>query len=252
MSITSKIKQKKELSDIPDDLVQEVLDSYLRKHNIKSIPTNNKQVKIIVKEVRAQLRKYTGRFQISNKKRLLLLEQNKINQLLSTHTSTKERLDDYPKIIKTIKKFKPKSILDLGCGLNPIKLSAEFPDAKYHALDIKADELNLIALYFVKYNIDGDIHLIDVKKLKNYPKTDIALAFKLLDIIEPKKGHAQATNIMKKIKSPIIIVSFSTRTLSGKPMSNSRRLWFENLCKAQNLKFKTQKTSNEIFYVIKR
>ena len=66
--IIKKIKQKKELSDILNGLVREVLTSYLKKNNL-SIPKNKKQQKLIVKEVRNQLRKYTGRFQISSKKR---------------------------------------------------------------------------------------------------------------------------------------------------------------------------------------
>jgi len=251
--LTAKIKQKKELSDLSEDLVKESLENYLKKHKIK-IPKSPKQQKIIIKAVRAELRNYVGRFQttrISYDKKLALLKQKKINDLLKTHSSTKERLDDYPKLIKLIKikKLKPNSILDLGCGLNPIAISSYFPNAKYYAYDIKEDELKLIKLFFAKNKIDGFTKLKDIRKSADFPKTDLTLVLKTLDIIETK-GHTLAKRIMTKLNSKNIIVSFSTTTLSGKPMNSPRRKWFENLLDDLEYKYKIVKMRNEVFYVV--
>jgi len=62
---------------------------------------------------------------------------------------------------------------------------------------------------------------------------DLCLIFKVLDIIE-KKTHKNAEKILKAINAKRMIISFSTRTLSGKPMEYPRRLWAEKLfCEAQ-------------------
>jgi len=249
--LIKKIKQKKELSDLPDELVKEELASYFQKHGIRLSGLSKRELSVIVKDVRDTLRKYTGRFKASDKKRSELLKQDKIPELLKTHTSTKERLQDYPKLKALIRKVNPESILDIGCGLNPIKISGYFPDAHYHALDIREKELKLVETFFAKHNIDGDIHLIDIRKMKKLPEVDLTLVMKTLDIIETK-GHKHATEIMKKLKqsSKNIIVSFSTRTLSGKPMAHVKRLWFERLCESQKIPYKVKTTKNEIFYIL--
>jgi len=248
IQVIKKIKEKPELSDLPNSLVKEVLENYLKKNKLK-IPENKKQLKLIVKEIRAELRKYTGRFQIKDKKRRELLEKNKIQDLLKTHSSTRERINQYDTLKNLIKKLGPKSILDLGCGLNPIAISKSFPKIKYFVYDIKGNELKLIDYFFKKNKISGQTFLKDIKSLKKFPKTDLTLILKTLDIIETK-NHDHAREILKKLKSKNIIVSFSTKTLSGKPMRFTRRLWFENILESLGKKFKTKKIDNEIFYIM--
>ena len=78
-SLIAEIKKKRELSDIPDELVKETLSSYLKKNQI-NIPKKEKELKLIVKEVRAMLRRYVGQYQSSasldKKIRLLRLSQS--------------------------------------------------------------------------------------------------------------------------------------------------------------------------------
>jgi hypothetical protein len=247
--IIKKIKQKKELSDIPNNFIEIMLKNYLQKYKI-SMPKSEKQQKVIIKEIRAELRNYAGRFQVKSnyQNRLKLLQQNKIQEILKTHSSTKERLENYDEINKWIYNTNPKSILDLACGLNPIALAKQ--GIFYIAVDIKEDELKLIDLFFKKNNLDGKTIIADITKIENFPKTDICLIFKTLDIIE-QKGHKRAKEIIQKINTQTIIASFSTKTLSGKPMNYPRRLWFENLLKSLNYRFEIKKTNNEIFYFIK-
>ena len=75
-NLIAEIKKKKELSDLPDSLVKEALESYLNKNRI-SIPSASREIKIIVKEIRSQLRRYAGQYQSSHSKskKLNLLEK---------------------------------------------------------------------------------------------------------------------------------------------------------------------------------
>ena len=248
--LIKEIKKKKELSDIPDSLVSEVLSRYLNKNKIPS-KLSAKEQKVVVKEIRAELRNYVGRFQVksSSKKRIKLLEENKIKELLKTHSSTKERIKDYDVLNSLIQKANPKSILDLGCGLNPIAIAK--PGIYYHAMDIKEEELNLIKKFFKSHKVIGKTYLSDIRSRGGFPSTELTLILKVLDIIDTK-GHANATNLMKKIKSQYIIASFSTHTLSGKPMRFPQRKWFEELLEKLNFSYQTTKTKNELFYFIEK
>jgi len=256
MNLIKKIKKKKELQDLPDSFVKEVLQNYLTKSKIKP-PFSDKQEKVIMKEIRAQLRKYSGMFQknISQKKRIEFLEKEDIESLLKTHSSTKERIESnsYPLIIREIKKLNPQSILDLGCGINPIAISKKLNPKilKYFASDIKENDLEIVKKFFAKNKIKGKVYTSNLTKEKEFPKTDLCILFKVLDIIETK-GHKIAENILKKIPSKVILISFSTKTLSSKPMKNKRRFWLENMSKRLGYSYKSFYTSNEIFYIVRK
>jgi len=248
--IINKIRKKKELSGIDKSIISELLDSYIKKRNIFLPNLKKPHIKIIVKDIRAELRKYTGRFQKSTKDRVRLLEENKIGALLKTHISTQERLSFYPKLKEKIRNLKVSSILDLACGINPIALSS--PKIKYYASDIKKDELNLIKKYFKKKKITGKTFVYDLRKIKpGLPKADLCLLFKVLDIIE-EKGHKLSEKIIKQVPCRYVMVSFPTKKLSGRPMKHPKRIWMEKLLERLSYKYSIFKSSNEIFYLIKK
>ncbi|MCA9485894.1 MAG: hypothetical protein KC506_03560 [Nanoarchaeota archaeon] len=246
LKLLQKIKEKKELSGMADIVVLKNLDDYIKKYkiNLDKIPPS--QIKIMIKEIRADLRKLTGRFQKNIKKRKNL--QENFNEVLKTHTSTHERLSFYPGLKAIISKEKPKSILDLGCGLNPLALASK--GTKYYASDIKEDELEIVDAFFKKNKIPGKTFIYDLRNPEEeLPQADICLIFKVLDILD-KKNHSLTRRILEKVNCKKFIISFSTKKLSGRPMNKPQRIWFEKTLK--NLKFPFEKlnTSNEIFYLI--
>lgn len=243
-----KIKDKKELSGLANSVVVESLQKYLTKYNISLDKLSPHQSKILIKEIRADLRLLTGRFQKSQKDKLKLI--NSKESLLKTHTSTFERLDFYPDLKRIIKDIKPRSILDLGSGLNPIALANS--KVFYFAADINEDDLLIVKLFFQKNKIEGKTFVYDLRKIKeNLPKTDLCLIFKVLDIIDDKR-HKLSEKIILNVPSKVIIVSFSTKKLSGKPMNFPNRFWFENLLKKLEFNFEKIETKNEVFYLIKK
>jgi 2-polyprenyl-3-methyl-5-hydroxy-6-metoxy-1,4-benzoquinol methylase len=251
MPLIEKIKQKKEFQDLPDSLVEESLSKYLKKHSISLKALSPKQQKLIVKEIRSQLRQLTGQYQISPKKRLSLLQKNKIQELLNTHQSTKERLPFYPKLKSLLKKLKVSSVLDLACGLNPLALASS--SLTYHASDIKQSELDLIKTYFHKNKIKGTTFILDLQNIPTktkFPKTDITLILKTLDLLKPKQKIT--SHLLEKINSPLILISFPTNKLSGHSMQHKRRPWLERILKTQGLNYKTFESNNEIFYLIEK
>jgi hypothetical protein len=251
-SLIKEIKQKRELSGIADEIIYDSLikilkNNRLSENDLDKLPKNSR--KIIIKDVRSDLRLLHGRFQSSSKSRETLLDGNEIEKLLLTHSSTKERIEFYPELRKMIASLKIKSILDLGCGLNPIALAN--PELEYYASDINNTDLLLVEKFFKKNNISGKVFFYDLRKINesDLPKADLCIILKVFDIIE-SKGHKLAELILKKVDCKFFIVSFSTKKLSGKKMNHPKREWMNKLLNRINMNFKIIELDNEIFYII--
>ncbi len=243
------VKEKKPFSSLPDMLV---LESIEKINKISSLPesTSEKDLKILAKEIRAELRRYTGRFQNSESDRASLLENNSLSELINTHTSTKERADFYAELNRIISSLNVKSILDLGCGINPIFLARK--GIIYNACDIREDELELVRQYLQKENISGQVFFYDLRKIgEDLPQVDLCLILKVFDVIE-SKGHKLAEKIILSIKCKKFLISFSTKTLSGKQMNHPQRGWIERLLSRLKYKYQMFKSDNEIFYLAEK
>lgn len=247
--LINKIKSKKELSGISNAFVKDYLTEYIKKNNIDISNLGEKEIKLIVSHIRAKLRRSVGEFQSSNEKDEMLIETEDIDELLKSHSSTKERMEDYNKVKEIVYESKPKSILDLGCGLNPIAVAK--PGVFYYACDVDENALKIANLFFKKKGIEGKAFTYDLRRIEDaLPKADVCLILKVFDALE-KRGHKLAEKILKNVKSKIVIISFSTKTLSGKPMNHPQRGWIERLLERLNYKFEIIKLKNEIFYVAK-
>ena len=246
-NIVAEIKKKRELADIPDDLVRDELVKYIKKHNI-ILPVEKKSTKLIVKSLRAELRRYSGQYSLSSKsKKDRLLSSQNFKELLNHHSSTKERIKDYPLLRNIISKINPKSILDLGCGLNPLAIASK--GVFYHAYDIKSEDLNIVSAFFAANDISGDVHNADIRNIIKFPEVDLCLILKVLDILGINKIEL-SKKFLSKIKSKTFIVSFATHTLSGKKMNRPYRRWFEQLLDERKEKYEIVRTYQEIFYII--
>lgn len=247
-AILNKIKEKKELSSIPDSFIL----PFVEKHTPKNKELKKSDIKLIVSLVRSDLRRSTGMFQKSGEKlwklRESLAKENKVDKLLETHLSTKERIQFYPKLKEIIFNLNPKSILDLGCGLNPLALASK--EIKYYAVDIQQSDLDIVKQFFEKNNIHGKTINLDVSKsLSSLPEADLCLALKLLDLLPLK---AQQAEKILSLNCKKFIFSFSTKTLSGKLMLHKKRLWLERVLHNKNIEFYTLSSDNEIFYIIEK
>lgn len=247
--IIKKIKEKKEFSGISDVLISELLEKKLVKYNLSAEKLKKADIRLLIKEVRAELREYSGRFKLPEKKMGELIESNNQEGLLNSHLSTRERLDFYSELKKKINSLHVSSILDLGCALNPIALSSK--DIYYYASDIDENNLSIVKKYFKKNNFPGSTFVCDLRNIDSYnlPKADLCIIFKVLDILE-NKGHKLAEKILTKINSKYFLISFATKKISGKSMKFPERHWFELMLSRLGFKFETIHSKNEIFYLI--
>lgn len=249
-SLVAQIKDKRELRSLPDPLVEKTLKDYLAKNKLK-LPKAEKEIKLILKEVRAELRRYTGQYTLkSNIKHIKeILSSNNLEDLLKEHRSTKERIQDYPIIKQIINNLNPKSILDLGCGINPIAIAKKA--VRYHAYDINDADLHIVREFFKQNKIEGDTHHLDIRTIEVFPKVDLCIIFKVLDILGEQRNEV-TEHLLKVIEAKHFLISFSTVTLSGRPMNSPYRRWFERILKELNYHYDVKRTSQELLYLIKK
>ena len=237
------VKEKEELKGAPDALVRQTFTDVLGS-KVKITELSPRECKLLQKEVRSNLRKQFGMYQLRMK------ERSSSSEVLHTHLSTAERVDFYPFLKEKMKQLKIHSILDIGCGLNPLALAEK--SMKYHALDIDETSLNTVSSFFKKNHIQGTISVCDIRKeFPSISPIDLAILFKVLDLVD-KKGHKRAEELLKEIHAKHLWISFPTKTLSGRPMNHPQRGWIERLLTRLKYPFTLVNFKNEIIYLAEK
>lgn len=258
-TIREDVKRKREFRGINDEFINKKIRERLKEKLIELfLKRGNKirkcwEYKKLIKEIRAELRKVYGLYIGKVKKRWEYLRKGDYESILKTHISTKERIDFYKSLYEKLWKIvgKPKSILDLACGMNPFSLKfMGIKNVKYFAIELSEIDCNFINEFFKKEKIKGKAKVIDLLKIneedifKGFPEFDVAFLFKFLDIVDKKTAEA----LIKKIPARWIVISFPTVTISGRRMKVKEREWIEKMCnKVRKIEFK-----NEIFYILKK
>ena len=162
--------------------------------------------------------------------------------------AVKERREFNKEIYEKIFKItgKPETIVDLGCGLNPIYFP--YKNIIYYAVDNKKEVIKKVKKHFKKNKIQGKIIYLDLEKENPNLKVDVVFLFKVLDYLSKKR----VKELIANLNADFIIASFPTKTISGRRMNNPRREWFENILKSLDLSWKNLRYFNEIFYIINK
>jgi len=260
------IKQKKELLQLDDQFVKEELNRYFKKEPKilkklgEELNPKSKEYKKVIKEVRAKLRRSYGLFRVEKESKDLkeLFKKKDYQKILETHSSTKERLSFYDQLYQKIFKITgiPKTILDLGSGINPLSFShMNLKNVNYFAYDLSKEEVKILNQFFKDQKIKGKAGILDllqIEKVKKLPKAEVAFLFKMTDVLDKGKGHKTSENVIKAIPAKFIVVSFPTLTISGKKMNYPRKGWIELMCKRLEYKLNILEFSNELFYVMEK
>lgn len=270
---------------IVDDVLKSKKFSRLGKPYVKSIVNelyssedleNKKAYKAFLKKVKEFLHKTYSVYQIGNqcKKDKIFDDMVKSKsdaelvklhlEMLHCHSSTRERKEFYEDVYEGIfsKVKKPKRILDVGCGLNAFSLPfIGFDDFEYVGVDVGKEDMKLVNSYLKLskkiYYFSGrglEVNVFDKDYLKRIPrgKFDVCFLFKMADVLDYGGNHKKSEEFMKKVNSKNIIVSFPTRTISNRKMSNPRRKWFELMVRRLKYGFSYFEIENECFYIVNK
>ncbi len=264
--LISEIKKSKKYRNISEEVIGGNINSYIKKNP-------HYDEKLIIKGVKTLLHNIHGSFQVSVKKSkkreeyLHELEKNPkdielIKKILDTNRSTKERLPIYSELYGTIFDItgKPRNIMDLGCGLNPVSFPfmAIYPE-HYYCYDINESDTIFLNKFFKTAKAFGIAETLDLTNIENVKKLpgniDVCFMFKLLDTLE-KSGHKYSEEIIHVLleKCKFVVVSFATRTLGGRKMTFAERGWIQRMLARIGMKFQKIdfEEAGEIFYIISK
>lgn len=192
------------------------------------------------------------------------IDKNKdlLKPILETHLSTKERLlyyEEFKQLVKSVLekkglKLKNSTVLDLGCGLNP--LAWMFDCKNIVASDIGDLDLAFLETCFSVFGREKILTTIpldlseqkDIETLQGLD-ADICFMLKILDPIEESNSNI-TYELLPVVQCSILFVSFPTTTISNKSMRNPRRNWFEKVLHRLEYSFETKEIGNELFYVV--
>jgi len=263
--ILNEIKKSKKYKGLADEAIINEINKFCKKHYL----WNEYEPEFAAKQVKKRLHEAYGSFQTYKKgKREKLFNEflknpknlMPLREILSTHLSARERLGHNGEIYEKLFEItgKPTSMLDLGCGLNPLA----FPymkldkDTRYYAYDLNKEDIALVKDFFQALGINGHAETIDLKdlnKVRMLHPAEICFMLKVLDPLEKsEKGHKLAEEIIMIVTSKcnFIVASFATKTLSGKRMMHAYRGWFERMLERRGFKYTKFNTDNEVYYVI--
>lgn len=264
LDIIRAIKDKPELASLDDSFVQKKVEEYLQGHpEVREKRESSRdfaqfqrsrEYKGLLKNVRRELREIYGVFRLDD-----CNPDDDPEKILGSHTSTRERLPFYDIIYKELSSRipAPKTLLDLGCGMNPLSYSW----MKRHgwspeiiASDVSSGDMEFLMEAFQAHGIPGRTIALDLIKdceiLENID-ADVTFMLKLLDSLETVERFI-SYKIFEHIASRWIVVSFPTKSLGGKKTIPAKgRSWFERLLKRFGYGFETFSVENEMFYVVR-
>ena len=138
--------------------------------------------------------------------------------LMARHASTRERLPIVQRFYAEIFAALPpiRSVLDVGCGLNPLAIPwmPLAAGAVYHASDIDRTIVEFIAQYLALVGISGSVEVRDQVTHPGGPPVDLALALKLLPVLDQIE-HGAAARLLDALDAPFVVVSYPVHTLGG-------------------------------------
>ena len=249
------IKKKKNLRNLDDAFVRKIVEKYLNSNQkIKKKlfsherPLKSREFKVMLKAVREKLHEVYGVFEVDKNDLTGFVDSDVWHRkMLEKHRSTRERVDDYEFVYDEIfsKVKNVKSVLDLGCGLNPLSYRFISEKLKFFCCDVC--DVDFLNEYFKKSGINGKAFVCDLTEFDDLPKADVCFMFKLLDGLESlEKGITK--KLFKKLRCKYVVVSFSTKSIGGRKKIPERK-WFLSFLKKYS--YEKFETLNEVFYVIR-
>ena len=241
--LIDKIREKKEFLNLPVSLISRVLE-------MKDI--NKKQGEEKVKEARAFLRKYFSVF-ITNK-----LVKGKLNEegILKKHISSKDR--DYRSLYNRILKDE-EVIIDLGAGLNGFSYRY-LGKRRYIAIEAINVFVDIMNNYFKENKLNAQAFQEDLfdpdkvlKIINNENGTKVIFMFNIIDALE-KVERDYSKRLVLELSKHVdkIVLSFPTKSLSGKTVFYTSRVWILNFLQENFIILDDFEENGERFVVFKQ
>ncbi|MCV0403051.1 MAG: 16S rRNA methyltransferase [Chloroflexi bacterium] len=138
---------------------------------------------------------------------------------MRAHASTRERiplLDELYPAVWSVTGL-PSSLMDLGCGLNPLTLPwmGLASDARYLASDVDRRPLAAVAAFLELVDQPGAVEVRDLVAAPPTDAADVALLFKLVTTLDRQDRNA-ASRLLETLAVRHAVITFPVRSLGGR------------------------------------
>lgn len=274
--LETELEKDKDLKPISKPLFEQIVSTILTRYSQEVlkfkkelIENPNKKITkhptfiILIKELKKELGLLYSCYLLENptkRERIInACSYEDTEELLALHKSTKERIPYYTEIYsKIFSWYKPKRILDLGCGYNPLSYALITKSLKsspeYVAVDINAKDMELLSIFAKRNSLPLQSYCFSTLDPKLFTtildkKEDCIFLFKALDSLEKIEPNATKT-IFERITAKHIVVSFPTKSLSSQRNFSAQRNWFIGFLEKNNYQFEIFDIENEKFFLI--
>lgn len=138
---------------------------------------------------------------------------------LAQHSSTRERLSILDEFYAEIwqRTGPPSSVLDLGCGLNPLALPwMRLPESSsYTPLDIDAERVRFLNRYLVLLGRPPLARCQDLLLQPPEEEVDVALLLKTAASLE-RQAEGATVQLIEDLRASFVVVSFAVQSLTGR------------------------------------
>jgi 16S rRNA (guanine(1405)-N(7))-methyltransferase len=247
-------------ASISSDLVRRIGAQELEKR---------RSLKEAVKATRSKLHQVGGAYQQDTLsypswlERLTTLKKDTANpdlmafcrQVMLHHASTRERLPYLESFYaRTLTSLAPiRSVLDLGCGLNPLAIGwmALSPTAPYYACDIYEDLVFFLNAFLTHTGRSGHVEICDLAQGCPQKPVHLALLLKTLSCLE-QQDRSIALRLLKTIPAEHILVTFPAHSLGGrsKGMLQNYETHFNDLISGQDWHIQRFDFPSELAFLI--
>ena len=176
---------------------------------------------------------------------------------LGSHSSTRERLSILDRFYSAIFEVtgRPHSILDLGCGLNPLSLPwmGLSADSRYIPLDIDGARIGFLNRFLSLTRLDPLARCQDILVHPPDNAADVALLLKMSPTLERQDSGATG-RLIEQLNTRIVVVSFAVRSLSGrdKQMRENYERLFLDLFESRGWPFERLLFETELVFVLEK
>ncbi len=177
-------------------------------------------------------------------------------KVLACHTSSAARLPFMDNLYAEISKRvpRPRTIIDLCCGLHPFALPWMLPWglSRYDAYDIDTRIVSLINQFFSRFKGEFRAEAHDVVPSVPGREADVVFLMQALPCLEQQEKGA-ARRMLSSLRARYVVVSFPTQSLGGR--KKGMRSFYETvwLPEFRKLGFSSETLDfpSETFYVLK-
>ncbi len=175
--------------------------------------------------------------------------------ILLQHSSTTERLAFLPSLYDDIFSIigKPKSILDIACGLNPLTIPWMnlVKGASYTGIDIDCRICSIMEKPLAQLGENYRMHCRDVLCEKSGLTADTVFLFKTLPCLEQQeKGISK--RLIQSIQADNLVISFPTESLCRKKkgMKANYTRFMDGILSEFNFRVNVLSYINEVFFIL--